>query len=84
MTHVDTKHGLEYSFQSEHLDKLLKNQQGANRDINYPVNSSNGRIRLVFKTQRDLVVEFFKVLSLAHECVPETVKKADGSTTTFY
>ena len=52
--------------------------------MNYNVISSNGKIKLNFKTQRDIVVEFFKVLSLAHECVPETVKKADGSQYTFY
>jgi magnesium-transporting ATPase (P-type) len=37
------------------------------------VKSSKGTIKLNYKTQRDLVMEFFKVLSLAHECVPETV-----------
>ena len=30
------------------------------------------------------MIEFFKVLSLAHECVPEHVKKADGTIKTFY
>lgn len=28
--------------------------------------------------------EFLKVLSLAHECVPETITKPDGSKFTFY
>lgn len=46
--------------------------------------SSNGKVKLNFKTQRDLLVEFFKVLSLAHECVPETVTKGDGTKVTFY
>ena len=72
VTHVDTKGGLEYSFKCEKLDNVLKNQD--HKEINYPVLSTKGTIKLNFKTQRDLVVEFFKVLSLAHECVPETVK----------
>lgn len=30
------------------------------------------------------MIEFFKVLSLAHECVPETITKGDGTKFTFY
>lgn len=37
-----------------------------------------------FKDQRQFVVEFLKVLALAHECVPETVSKDDGTKVTFY
>jgi hypothetical protein len=72
VTHTDTHTGLEYAFQSEKLNKVLRNTDYS--EINYPVMSTKGSIKLNFKTQRDLVVEFFKVLSLAHECVPETVK----------
>lgn len=82
VTHSDTKSGVEYSFNSIPLDKTLRNE--IYTELNYPVVSSNGKIRLNFKTQRDLVLEFFKVLSLAHECVPETIKKEDGSKVTFY
>jgi P-type E1-E2 ATPase len=71
VTHMDTNTGMEYAFRSDKLDKILKNQDF--QEINYEVKSSKGTIKLNYKTQRDLVVEFFKVLSLAHECVPETV-----------
>lgn len=37
-----------------------------------------------FKTQKDLVSEFLKVLTLAHECVPEFVTKDDGTKIVFY
>lgn len=64
------------------MDKVLRNKE--NESIDYQVCSMSGSIKLNYKTQRDLVVEFFKVLSLAHECVPETVTKSDGSKMTFY
>lgn len=70
------------SFKSEKLDKVLRNKE--NEVLDYQVASTSGAIKLNYKTQRDLVVEFFKVLSLAHECVPETVTKADGTKMTFY
>lgn len=70
------------SFKSEKLDKVLRNKE--NEVLDYQVASASGAIKLNYKTQRDLVVEFFKVLSLAHECVPETVTKADGTKMTFY
>jgi hypothetical protein len=31
-----------------------------------------------------MVIEFMKVLSLAHECVPESITKSDGTKFTFY
>ena len=37
-----------------------------------------------FKNQKDLVTEFLKVLTLAHECVPEVVAKDDGTKIVFY
>ena len=35
-------------------------------------------------SQRALICEFMNVLSLAHECVPETVTKSNGEKVTFY
>lgn len=34
--------------------------------------------------QQEMVIEFMKVLSLAHECVPESITKSDGTKFTFY
>jgi magnesium-transporting ATPase (P-type) len=53
-------------------------------EISYQVKSSNGKISIKFNSQRKLVSEFLKILSLAHECVPETVSKPDGTKVTFY
>lgn len=64
------------------LENLLLNK--TNKNISYKVKSTNGKVEVTFNTQRDLVIEFFKVLSLAHECVPETIKKADGTSLTFF
>lgn len=82
VTHTDTKTGVEYAFQSEALDELLKGEDNLN--IDYEVRSNNGRDFMHFKSQRELVTEFLKVLALAHECVPETVTKSDGTKITFY
>lgn len=80
-THDGTK-DLECSFKSVELENLLLNK--TNKNISYKVKSTNGKVEVTFNTQRDLVIEFFKVLSLAHECVPETIKKADGTSLTFF
>ena len=82
MTHSDTKGGVEYSFQSEKLDRTLRGE--IFEETHYEILSTNGSIRLKFKTQSELLQEFFKVLSLAHECVPEKVKKNDGTELVFY
>jgi hypothetical protein len=64
------------------LEALLRADEDIK--IKYEVKSTNGKSAITFKSQRDLVVEFLKVLSLAHECVPETINKPDGSKYTFY
>jgi len=38
------------------------------------MSSVDKSINMTMETQIDLVTEFMKVLSLAHECIPETVK----------
>lgn len=54
------------------------------KQISYKIRSTNGKVNMHFKTQRELVTEFMKVLALAHECVPETVTKSDGTKITFF
>ena len=83
VTHTDTKTGIEYAFQSEALNELLAGN-GDNYDIDYEAFSTNKQARKAMTTQRDLVIEFLKVLALAHECVPETVTKTDGTKITFF
>ena len=82
VTHTDTKAGIEYTFNSPELDQLLHGYEG--QAINYKIQSTNGKKSKTLKSQREHVIEFMKVLSLAHECVPETVQKNDGSYYTFF
>ena len=82
VTHTDTKSGVEYAFNSPKLGDLLTG--AANKPIDYEIISTNGNLTKPMATQRDLVVEFLKVLALAHECVPETVTKSDGTKHTFF
>lgn len=71
VTHTDTHTGIEYTFQSQELTNLLHGDQGA--DLDFTVKSTNNNKSKSFTNQRDLVVEFMKILGLAHECVPEVV-----------
>jgi len=82
VTHTDTHTGIELAFNSEDLTALLNGEE--NYDMNYSVKSSNKKCEMKIKSQRDLVIEFMKVLSLAHECVPETISTSSGETITFY
>jgi hypothetical protein len=82
VTHTDTKSGIEYTFYSEKLEHLLDGEE--DQPLDYKIKSTNGKVHMHFKSQRELVTEFMKVLGLAHECVPETVTKSDGSKITFF
>lgn len=52
--------------------------------MEFRVVSQNGKAAKKFSNQKELVCEFMKVLSLAHECVPESVTKSDGTKITFF
>ena len=83
-THTDTKTGIEYNFKDDTLEALLRGDKKANFEQDYKIRSLNGKASKHFTTQRQLVCEFLKVLALAHECVPETVTKADGTRVVFF
>lgn len=83
-THTDTKTGIEYNFKDENLEALLKGEKKPNFKQDYKIKSLNNKASMHFKTQRQLVTEFLKVLALAHECVPEVVNKSDGTKVVFY
>ena len=55
-----------------------------NPQINIGISSGNGSETLSIQTQRDHVVEFMKVLSLAHMCVPESFTDKKGNKSKFY
>lgn len=82
VTHKDARSGVEYAFESTRLEQILEGDPGD--AFNYTITSQNGKTHIQFKNQRELVVEFLKVLALAHECVPETVTKQDGTKITFF
>lgn len=49
-----------------------------NMNINVPLSSLDGKEQLKVETQKDLIGEFMKVLSLAHMCVAEAFTNKNG------
>lgn len=49
-----------------------------NSSINVPLSSLDGKEQLIVETQKDLIGEFMKVLSLAHMCVAEAFTNKNG------
>jgi hypothetical protein len=47
-------------------------------DIGVSMKSLDGQDELVLSSQKNLIQEFFKVLSLAHMCVAESFTNKDG------
>ena len=76
-----SKAGVEYAFESADLDNCLK--QLSEQSVNYTLTSQDGTTNISFKTQHELVVEFMKLLSTAHECMPE-IANNNGTKEIFY
>ena len=55
-----------------------------NAPINKTFNSQSGGASVTMKTQKDMVTEFMKVLSLAHMCAVETFTNKEGTKEKFY
>lgn len=53
-------------------------------DIGVSMKSLDGQDELVLSSQKNLIQEFFKVLSLAHMCVAESFTNKDGHKDKFY
>lgn len=53
------------------------NNEEKARNFKEPIKSNNGRDQMPIKTQRAILVEFMKVLSLAHQCDVENLKGDD-------
>lgn len=51
-THTDTRTGMQYAFQDNKLDSLLKGDKKANFEQDYHIKSLNGKVGIHFKTQR--------------------------------
>lgn len=55
-----------------------------NYEVNRKISSLNSQSSFTIKTQRDMVVEFMKILSLAHSCEVEFFKDKTGVQQKFY
>jgi phospholipid-transporting ATPase len=56
----------------------------ANAYINMTANSQSGGASVKMISQKDMVTEFMKILSLAHMCAVETFTNKDGKKEKFY
>jgi len=83
VTYYNKKQGVEYAFESEELTNLLKGET-EKESLNYTVKSKNRKESITFKSQQEWVIEFLKILGLAHECMPEVASQPDGSKMIFY
>lgn len=72
----------ESQWQDEKFDKIVQGED--NFDVNRVLNSKNSNQQMTIQTQKDLVFEFMKILSLAHSCEVEQFKDKDGNTQKFY
>ena len=68
----------EAEWKDKKFDDLMKNQ--GNFDVGRTLTSKNSQQSMTIQTQRDLVVEFMKILSLAHSCEVEQFKDKHGKT----
>lgn len=78
-TYVDKKEGVIYSFEDKKLVDLLARKWERpdesepffpNEDLSYKIySSSTSEVLYEIKTQYDLSIEYFKLLSTCHECV---------------
>jgi phospholipid-translocating ATPase len=82
VTHTDTKTGVELTFNDDELNKIIEGK--SDFKIDYEAKSKNRKAKKVYTSQKELVNEFLNVLSLAHECVPESILKPDGTKFTFF
>jgi len=82
----DTAKAKEEPSTTWYCDKFdtLVNQDRENIDLNLNLRSLNRGQEFKIPTQRSLVVEFMKVLSLAHQCEPESFVDHDGNKRRFY
>jgi phospholipid-transporting ATPase len=62
-----------FSFKDEELMGILRNDAKYKHDGEFPVNliitSSDGKVKLELKKQKELINEYFFLLSSAHECL---------------
>lgn len=86
-TYIDKKEGVVFTFEDKKLQSLLRKDYElmnseyplvSNTDLSYKINDSKtGKVLYVIKTQHDLAMEFFKLLSTCHECVIDSEKNKD-------
>ena len=68
---INLEQGTSYNYLNKNLeDMLFKNMH---QKCNYLFASFSGKVELKITSQRSLIQEFFKVLSVCHECVAEQV-----------
>lgn len=72
----------EAEWKDKKFDDLMEDH--GNFDVGRNLTSKNQQQTMTIKTQRDLVIEFMKILSLAHSCEVEQFKDKFGQTQKFY
>ena len=83
---INKKQGTQYTFKNKPLESVVFDKEGpekADKPITFKSKSKNNKITFKIKKQKLLVQEFLKLLSTAHQCMPE-LKKTKGIEEIFY
>jgi len=69
-------------WQCDNYDKIMSGE--VNKAVSRTFASTNGSAKRVVNSQKELVTEFMKILSLAHSCETEQFTDKDGNKQKFY
>ena len=78
---TNAKQGTEFTFHDIKLENSLWNPDTFRSETNFKkisVKSADGSVTLNFESQKDLNTEFLKLLSVAHQCMPEKMPSKNG------
>ncbi|TNV86611.1 hypothetical protein FGO68_gene4748 [Halteria grandinella] len=79
------KQGTQYTFKNKQIEEVLYGMQAEESTAcDFKVWSKSRKVCFRINHQQTLVIEFLKLLSAAHQCMPETKKAAGGGTEIFY
>ena len=81
-TIVEKRKEVEENYESEQLRTLLESKHGKH-DTQHEIISSNGRCKMILKSEKQKVQEVIKLLSICHDCEAETAV-VDGEKILFY
>jgi len=68
-TFHDPNHGVTYSFRDPKLERMIRDPSDTFEKLDYELYSESQKVLLHLKTQRDLVMEFWKAVAICHECI---------------